>query len=164
MHFAVDTGHRTNTSQGLKSASDYWSQILGGSDVLIGSHGSGSSATNANGVGGSAADLSNAQNTFASGLAEQTGLSFPVCAAWVKAEGNGGGDFNELNVSAQSNGRSYSGVPEASNQHGQFSSFVNVADAVKETAFWINTFSNFHSIKAAADDGGTLPRCRYGPT
>jgi len=94
--------------------------------------------------------LGGEQGVFADGLAARTGLDIRVADAWVTAENNGGGDHNWLNVSYPGGGRGYSGVPASG---GRFSSFQSVQDAITETAYWINQFSNYAGIRAAIATG-----------
>ena len=148
-HFAFDATASTSANR-LKNSKEYWTQLFGTDTFNVSGSGQGGGAGGSNVVGGSSTALSAEQNTFAQDVAGQTGLSFAVVAAWVKAEGNGGGAHNWLNVSAKDHTHTYSGVPMAASQSGQFSAFQNVADAAKETAYWINQFSNFHGIKASA--------------
>jgi hypothetical protein len=97
-------------------------------------------------------DLISEQMWFTKQLAHDTGLDPVVLLAWITAEsgyGQGVG-HNYLNVHADSNRKSYSGVPLASVSTHGFARFKTPQDAEKETAHWINRFSNFRPIKAAA--------------
>jgi hypothetical protein len=86
---------------------------------------------------------------FAAGVARATGLKPDVVAAWVQAEGNGGGTNNWLNVRpGVGKTKGFSGVPITASSSG-FANFSSVDDAVKETAYWINLMGNYGGIKAA---------------
>lgn len=149
-HWAFDATADVSKNN-LKSSREYWTQIFGSDTPFASSTGGGAGGSGPIGsVLGSSSALNSDQNAFASGVASGTGLSFTVMAAWVTVEGNGGGDHNWLNTSTTTSGKSWSGVPEASNQSGQFSSFQNVQDAIRETNHWINTFPNYHGIHASA--------------
>ncbi|HXJ62439.1 MAG TPA: hypothetical protein VNN79_01680 [Actinomycetota bacterium] len=94
--------------------------------------------------------LSGEGGRFAARLAAMTGLDPRVTAAWVRAENNGGGLHNWLNVSSDG-GKSYSGAPTIANVKGaRFSAFPNLGAALSETAYWINSMSNFAGIKGSA--------------
>jgi hypothetical protein len=86
---------------------------------------------------------------FAAGLSRATGLKPDVVAAWVQAEGNGGGTNNWLNVRpGVGKTKGLSGVPITTSSNG-FANFSSVGAAVKETAYWINQTSNYSGIRAS---------------
>lgn len=93
-------------------------------------------------------------NNFAYMLAQQTGLNANVIKAWAEVENsyapNGTGHYNFLNVRPSGTGGSYSGVPLAGVSSGNFQEFGSLADAVTETAHWINKFGNYSGIRASA--------------
>lgn len=90
---------------------------------------------------------------FVNELARRTGLNRNVIRAWVLAEGaydkGGTGHYNFLNVGAKPGGAGYSGVKLAGTSPGGFAWFGSLADAVEESAYWINSMSNYAGIRAA---------------
>lgn len=106
--------------------------------------------------------LNTDQIAFARELAHATGLRPDAIGAWELAEEPASRDpvaqghnwLNLLSESAwQANGRrTYSGVPVAA-WTARFARFNTRADAVTETAFWIDRFSNYAGIRASR--GGT---------
>lgn len=94
---------------------------------------------------------------FIDQLSAATGLNKDVVSAWVLIEGaftsHGTGGFNYLNLRAKGGGAGYSGVPEPSASPNGFAQFGSVEDAVTETAYWINQFSNYAGIRASTKLG-----------
>lgn len=147
---AFATGQEAIRAQAAASIMGFVASAAGGGAVGSTSGG----GTTARGKAGkrslsSAAPVSGSAGSFASALAAATGLSPTVTAAWVRAENNGGGPNNWLNVSAGSGGKGYSGVAEIAGK-GQFAGFSSPASALTETAYWINQMSNYAGIKSAA--------------
>lgn len=91
---------------------------------------------------------------FANGVAAQTGLDPRVIVAWGQLETGGNPiGHNWLNERPGSGGRGFSGVPEGSSPGG-FAEFNSTQDAITETAYWINNFSNYAGVKSS---GGKPP-------
>ncbi len=105
------------------------------------------------------ASLPKPAEEFSAKLAKATGLDVNVVRAWVFAEGaftkRGTGYFNYLNVRPKPGGTSYSGVQLAGVSLGNFQRFRSVDDAVRETAYWINTMGNYAGIRAAIKAPGS---------
>ncbi len=96
-----------------------------------------------------------AAEVFVAGVAQKTGIDPRVLVAWIDAEGayahNGTGGFNYLNIhSSKTPTRGYSGVQLAGYTSGSFPQYRSVQDAITETSYWINNFSNYAGIRTAA--------------
>jgi hypothetical protein len=89
--------------------------------------------------------------TFAAALSKLTGLSPGVAAAWVTQENAGAGHaHNWLGMRpgvGATKGRS--GVSLTTDTNG-FAAFSSEADALKETAWWINNLPQYAGIKKSA--------------
>lgn len=135
-----------------KSATDSLMGLTGGLVSAGGRGGAGATRSLASAAGMSSSPPSGpGAAAFAQALAAATGLDPRVTAAWVRRENNGGGTNNWLNVSAGPGGVGYSGVPEPGS--GRFASFRSPADALKETAYWINSMSNYAGIASSTGKG-----------
>jgi hypothetical protein len=98
-----------------------------------------------------AVKTANEKAAFAAGLSKLTGLSPSVAAAWVLQENAGTGHLHNWLAIRPGVGatKGKSGVPLTTDKNG-FAIFSSEADALKETAWWINNKPQYAPIKASA--------------